>query len=208
MGPKDYFEEVWNRADVLVALHAYVAKSATAVLDVDELLRAEWAIRVSALDLYVHELVAQNLLSTFQGSRAQSQTVNKLRLSADAVLRIQNSTTDAARNGAFDLEVRTQLGRSTFQYPDDIADGVRLISDVKLWNEVALHLGSTPASLSNDTRAIKQKLSAIISRRNKIVHEGDLQPGFPRTPWPISRADLDDVRDTIQRIVEAMDSVV
>jgi hypothetical protein len=69
MTPKDYFDEVWRRADLFATLHAYVINNVAPVIQPDELLRAEWAMRVSALDLYIHEVVSQNLLKIFQGTR-------------------------------------------------------------------------------------------------------------------------------------------
>ncbi len=47
----------------------YLEKNTSGVLQPDELLRAEWVARLSALDLYVHELVAQQMLEIFQGRR-------------------------------------------------------------------------------------------------------------------------------------------
>lgn len=208
MLPKAYFDEVWQRCELFAALHGYMANHATAALQPDELLRAEWASRVSALDLYVHELVAQNLSRIFEGSRPSCPGFAKLQVSSDALMRIQSATTAADRITAFDLEIRTRLSRATYQYPDDIADGVRLVSPCKLWNEVALKLGATSATVSSDKDSVKKRLSLIVDRRNKIVHEGDLQPTVPRMPWPISRADVSDVATFIHSIVTAIDGIV
>jgi hypothetical protein len=171
-------------------------------------LRAEWASRVSALDLYVHELAAQNLLRIFEGIRPNCPGFAKFQISSHALMRIQAATTAADRSAAFDLEARTKLSRITYQYPDDIADGVRLISPCKLWNEVAIKLGATTATLGADTDSLKKRLSLIVDRRNKIVHEGDLQPVVPRTPWPISRKDVSDVAAYILEIVTAIDAII
>lgn len=208
MLPKAYFDEIWVRCDLFAALHGYIVSHATAALQPDELLRAEWAARVSALDLYVHELVAQNLLQIFEGRRPNCPGFSKVQVSSDALMRIKAATTAADRSTAFDLDVRTTLSRATYQYPDDIADGVRLISPCKLWNEIALKQGATAATMSGATEALKKKLSIIVDRRNKIVHEGDLQPNIPRTPWPITRADVADVASFIHAIVTAIDQVV
>jgi hypothetical protein len=62
VSPKDYFEDIWERCELFAALYGYLENRATGALQPNELLRAEWATRVSALDLYVHELVAQNLV--------------------------------------------------------------------------------------------------------------------------------------------------
>jgi hypothetical protein len=208
MTPKAYFDEVWQRCELFAALHGYISNHATGALQPDELLRAEWAARVSALDLYIHELVAQNLLHIFEGTRPTCPGLVKLQISGGALMRIQTAVTAADRSVAFDLEIRTKLRRLTFQDPDDIADGVRLIHAGKLWNEVAVKLGATTATLTADTEALKKRLSLIVDRRNKIVHEGDLQPTIPRTPWPISRADVSDVAAFINQIVSAIDAIV
>lgn len=67
MTPIAYFNDIWQRCAEIEALHTYMAGQLTAVLSPDELLRAEWVARVSALDLYVHELIAQNMLKIFEG---------------------------------------------------------------------------------------------------------------------------------------------
>lgn len=69
MKPLAHFESVWARCSQISALHAYLAKNVSAVLSPDELLRAEWVARLSALDLYIHELVAQSMVETFEGVR-------------------------------------------------------------------------------------------------------------------------------------------
>ena len=208
MTPKAYFDEVWERCELFAALHAYLTSHVTAALQPDELLRAEWASRVSALDLYIHELVAQNMLRIFDGHRSACPGFAKLQVSSDALMRIQAAASPAHRSTAFDLEVRTQLSRRTFQYPDDIAEAVRLISPCKLWNDVALKLGATTATLTVATESLKKRLSLIVDRRNKIVHEGDLQPTVPRTLWPISKSDISDVAKFINEIVSAIDRIV
>ena len=208
MSPKDYFAEVSQRCEFLAALQGYIATHGTVVLRPDELLRAEWAARVSALDLYIHELVAQNLLLIFQGHRPICPGFAKLQVSGETLMRIQTAATDADRSTAFDLDVRTKLSRSTFQYPEDIADAIRLISPCKLWNEVALNLGASLATVSAATESIKKRLSLIVDRRNKIVHEGDLQPTVPRSPWPITRGDVTEVAVFINDIVDTIDQIV
>jgi hypothetical protein len=123
-------------------------------------------------------------------------------------MRIQNASTPADRAAAFELEVRTRLSRLTYQAPDDIADGIRMVSACSLWNEIALRLGASPATVATATADLRKKLSVIVDRRNKIVHEGDLQPTVPRMPWPINRTDLTDVAAFLGSIVSAIDAMV
>lgn len=208
MTPKSYFDTVWARADLFGTLHAFITGSAAAALDPTELLRAEWAMRVSGLDLYVHEVVAQNLVKIFQGTRPMCPGYSKLQITIDALTRIRAAGPGSVSDAAFELEIRERLSRVTYQAPDDIADGIRLVSSIELWNEVAKYYGATGGNVKSQAGAIKIELSAIANRRNKIVHEGDLQPGLPRTEWPITRTDVDDVKSAIIRVVNAIEALV
>ena len=177
-------------------------------MSADELLRAEWVARVGALDLYVHELVTQNMVSIFEGVRSSCPGFSKFHCSSDALLRIRYASTPADASAAFDLEVRSKLSRVTYQFPEDIADGIRLISACELWNDIALAKGATAATKSSLAKSLKRDLSLIVERRNKIVHEGDLQPSIPRTPWPISRADVTYAAKFVEDLVRTIDCIV
>jgi len=200
------FETAWARCDQLSALHAYLAANVTAVLQPDEILRAEWAARVSALDLYIHELVAQRLCEIFAGTRPPVPGFGKFQIDAASLLAsVQNP---GAFQSQIDLEIRSKLERRTFQYPADIADGVRCVSNVELWNSIALADGATEQTKVEHSKTIRNQLTQIVNRRNKIVHEADLQPVVPRVPWPISVPDVLTVRSFVEKIVRAIDAVV
>jgi hypothetical protein len=213
MTPIAYFEAVWSRCAGLSAMHAYLANNVSGALQTDDLLRAEWVSRVSALDLYVHELVAQRMLEIFVGQRAPTPAYLKFQVSTETLDRVRvalhpSAPNSAAAAAAFDLEVRNQLSTQTFQVPDKIADGIRLCSSVELWNDVAVSLGASQATKTIQAKAIKQNIALIAQRRNKIAHEGDLQPILPRLPWPISQSDVTFVTIEIERVVRAIDVVV
>lgn len=208
MDPLSHFDAVWARCGHVAGLHAYLSRNLTPALQPDELLRAEWVARVSALDLYIHELVSQLMADIFEGRSPASPAYLKFQISTEAMARIRTSSTQTGATAAFDLYVREQLGRITYQAPDDIADGVRLCSTIELWNEVALSLGATQASKISEAKALKRQLSLIVRRRNTIAHEGDLQQTPLREPLPISQADLADVSSHIERVVRAIDAVV
>ena len=58
----------------------------------------------------------------------------------------------------------------SFQSPDKIADGLSFIWDEnQKWQKLADKLGS------NDV-TVKQRLNLVVTRRNAIVHEADLNP--------------------------------
>jgi hypothetical protein len=206
--PLARFEAVWGRCAQLATLHAYLEKNTSSIMQPDELLRAEWVARVSALDLYTHELVSQAMISIFEGRRPVSPAYLRFQVSTETLNRIRAATTTSEASAAFDLYVRSCLSRITYQTPDDIGDGVRLCSEIELWNEVALKLGATQATKADEAKSLKKQLSLIVRRRNIIAHEGDLQQSPLREPWPISRADLAFVANQIERLVRAIDAVV
>lgn len=206
--PRDLFDDAWLRCDMLSAMYAYLSSTTTKALHSDEILRAEWVARVAALDLFVHELVAQRLVEVFEGRRAATDSYNRFMLPNETVNRIRVAPTPDDARAAFDLEVRRQLGLITYQSAVSIADGIRMVSPVELWNGVAAYQGAPPADVTRRAKALRRQLSMIVERRNKIAHEGDMQPAAPRQPWPISQADLQTVRDFIFQVVAAINAIV
>ncbi len=83
-----------------------------------------------------------------------------------------------------------------------------MVSPIELWNEIASHNGAVPAAVKSEAGGLRGALTQIVNRRNKIVHEGDMQPSVPRIPWPITRQDVDHVKTTIERIVDGIEAKV
>lgn len=208
MTPLAQFEAAWSRCALLAGIHRYLDRNVTGVMQPDELLRAEWVFRVAAMDLYVHELVAGFMVAIFEGRRPSTPAYMRFQISGDTMQRIRTASSPAEASSAFDLYVREQLSRITYQAADDIADGIRLISTIELWNEVAVALGATPATKAAFARDLKRKHSLIVLRRNIIAHEADLRRTPTREPWPISSADLTVVSAHIDQVVRTIDNLV
>ena len=121
---------------------------------------------------------------------------------------IRNATTNCNAGIIFDREVRRQLSFVTYQYPERIADGIRMCSDVELWGDIALHQSGSLSNKDECAKKLKKTLCAIVDRRNKIAHEGDMQPMAPKAPWPISQKDLMAVSEFIKKLVDSMEVCV
>lgn len=209
MNPIDVFKLAWARCDELTGLQAYLSANAAAIVSTDELLRAEWVARVSALDLYVHELVAQSLVKIFDSIRPQSAAFKRLEISGDTLLWILNAQTKNEKRDFFELNIRQKLKIQTFQDPEKIADAIRLISDIELWNSIAAELGANGSSQKQEmAKNLKKSLSVIVDRRNKIAHEGDMLIDAAAAPWPINVNDLLQVRNVIYPIVMSINKLV
>jgi hypothetical protein len=148
------------------------------------------------------------MMEIFEGRKPSTPAYLKYQISTETLERIRAASTKAEASSAFDLFVRSQLGRDTFQFPEDIAGGIRLFSTIELWNEVALKLGATASTKNEASKNIKMQLSIIVQRRNSIAHEGDLQRSPLREPWPIKLSDMTVVSEFIEKIVRAIDAIV
>jgi hypothetical protein len=188
----EQFRENIARVRALGGLTQAVQSMTTSVVDPSDMLRAQHVLAVSALDHYVHEVTRLGMLDVFDGKRAPSAAYLRFRISLGCL----GSGQVVTRNDV-ESEIRTQHSFIAFQKPDKVAEGIRLISEIKLWDAVAARLGVKAEYL-------KQTLSLIVDRRNKIAHEADLDPTYPKVRWPISASDVDGVVNFLVALVEAI----
>lgn len=76
-----------------------------------------------------------------------------------------------------------------------------MISPSRLWAEVSNIVGM-------DQQDIEGTLGLIVIRRNQIAHESDIDPSYPYRRWPIDEQTLNEAVNFIERIAEAIYSVV
>ncbi|MDQ3675392.1 MAG: hypothetical protein M3401_01100 [Actinomycetota bacterium] len=180
----------------LLALARSIDAATTAAVDVGDIQRAAIVMAVSALDHYVHEKARQGMQEVLDGSRARTAAFERFPVSMSLLL---DARSDPAGDGWLDGAVRVQHGHRPFLKTEDIADAIRLISDVKLWECVGQQLG-TPAA------TVKVRLQTIVDRRNKIAHEADLDPTLPGRRWPITDRLASDAVDYVVAVVEAIEA--
>ena len=84
-----------------------------------------------------------------------------------------------------------------------------MCSSAELWNDIALHQGAAQQTRVAMAKHIRRQLTTIVDRRNKIAHEGDLQPkALPIAPWPISQSDILVVSTFLDNLVGSIDACV
>lgn len=196
MTPIELFRQNIVRVRELGGFHEAISGLLTGAVDPSDLLRAQHVLAVSALDHFVHEAARQGVLETFDGNRPPTGAYARLRVSVGALA--LSSKTEA--RAALEAEVRLQHSHLSFQQPDKVTEAVRLYSDIKLWEEVGVLMSRTPKS-------IKDQLSLIVDRRNKIAHEADLDPGFPGARWRIHASDIRISVKFIEEICEAINQL-
>ena len=159
----------------------------TTALDISDLYRSQIVLTVSALDHFIHEFVLEEMMETYNGIRIQSSAFRRFSIP------ISSAIGSLPSNNVISSHIRQKHSWLSFQDPDKIADAIRLISDLKVWEEVA-------PSLSLSAGDTKARLKLIVDRRNKIAHESDLDPSNPGVKWTISTSDVRDVIEFIENI--------
>jgi len=134
-----------------------------------DLLRTQLVNAVSALDKLVHELVQAGMIQIFLGNKSPTSKYNAFTLPMATVTDIRNATDLQPPEYFFSVEVFQRNKALSFQKPDKIADALSHIWDEShKWQKITQKMGL------EDQNAVKTHLDAIVSRRNQIVHEADL----------------------------------
>lgn len=196
----DLFRISIARVRDLIAVHNSLKAQASSVLDFSDMLRAALVLAVSALDYYIHEVVRIGMLEIHRGQRPEPPAFSGFQIS----LGNARAGINAGQNidSWLEDEIRQRHSYKSFQQPNAIADAVRLICDKKLWEEVSMNMGS-PA------KDIKQQLSRIVDRRNKIAHEADIDPSYPiGDRWPIDELLVNEAVDFLEQVVESIHKIL
>ncbi len=194
----EQFESNIQRTRTLAAIHNVLGTRTTSALDTSDILRSALVLAVSALDQYIHEIVRLGILEIYHGRRTHTSSSLKFGVSLRGALQIRVAPEDDSWR---DSEIRGHHSWQRFEHPDRIADAIRLILDMSLWDTVASDLGS-------DTPDVKQRLKLIVDRRNKLTHEADIDPRFPNTHWPIDDQMVFDSITFIEQVVHSIHKAV
>ena len=187
-----------ERVRAIGGLYTALSNLTTSAVDATDLLRAQIVMVVSALDHYIHEITRIGMLEVFDGSRPRTNAFLRFQVTIDAAM---VGLASGGGSSWFEDEIRDRHGYLAFQYPDKIADAIRLFSSCELWPSIATKIGLP-------VQDVKTHLRLIIERRNKITHEADLDPSYPGIRWPIHTADVVGTINFIENICEAIHSVV
>ena len=196
----DLFRENIRRSRDLAAIFRTMNAQTTGAFDVSDVLRASLVTAVSTMDHYIHELVRLGMLEAYRGVRTRTPAFFRFQVALEKVLPTSSDFDPAA---GLETQIRERHGHQSFQTPDSIADALRLVADVDLWNEVSKCIGI-------DRREITDRLTLITQRRNKIVHEADImrdyagQMASSDVRSPIDEDMVDDAIDFIDEVSETI----
>ncbi len=153
-------------------------------LESDHLLRSQIVYSISAFDKLLRDLIRIGMVDSYRGVRKTTPMFLSETISIETHHRLQAASI-APRELLFEQEVYQKHKLYTYQDPKKVADGLSYI-----WNES--HKWAKVASeMRLEEEAVKTQLKLIVSRRNSIVHESDLDPiSHQITPINYSEAQL------------------
>lgn len=196
----DQFDSNIKAVREMDTLHNHLVNELKLPNDLSDILRAQFVYAVSALDKLVHELVRVGMLEAFKNQRVKTSKFNGFSISLETYSKIQQvneSMPDILQLETpeyfFEQEVIGKHKHLSFQEPDKIADALSFIWEtdkINKWKIIASEFNSP--SVSDDF--VKKKLKNIVSRRNRIVHEADIDFQTNKR----SEIDVVDVKDAVE----------
>jgi RiboL-PSP-HEPN len=180
---------------------AFVDK-VTEAIRLDELLRAELVLAVSAVDCYVHDVVRTGMRQCFSAVAGEPNAYLNFSVSLGLAKRIAAETSASVRLTLMEEEIRRLHAFRTFQSAENISQALALIGVKSIWDKVGALL-STPSS------DVRTHLDIIVDRRNRIAHESDIDPTMGiGIKYAIDHPMVQQATNFLERIVRAIHSTV
>lgn len=192
LNAKVFFQRNIGQANELGVLYDHLSNTVAIPEQFDDLLRSQIVNAVSAFDKLMHDLIRIGMVRIFESQRPST---GKYLSEAVAIQHLPGLAAGAVPPPPVRFEeiVREKLSKLSFQEPTKIADGLSYIwNENQKWQQIALGLGITDEDAKR-----KQKL--IVTRRNAIVHEADLDP-VTNQKQAITRAEAMDISNFLQAL--------
>jgi hypothetical protein len=191
------FNSELSRARDLVGLGQGLGALTHGRVDASDIFRAALTHAVAALDTYVHGVVLDRAVDIVLGRVPGAGVGVKVGLHFSAIQQILGANSPANRELAARTHVAQRLSLETFQRPDDVANALAIVGINRVWS-----------TAFSDAQAAKTALSLVVRRRNRIVHECDVDPVTPGSLIPLSDVDALDAITTIETTVVAIDRII
>lgn len=204
------FDRQIDRARDLAGIATSLEVHLTGAMDLSDIYRAAFVQGVSAFDTFIHAEVRVRMLAIFRGCGGKpTPAFERFRVSLSSVpLAIIAAGDPFAGLSWLESEIREQHSFLSFQQPDKVAEAIRLVSEVKLWQELARHLGQGTMNGESGDKILKRRLTLIVDRRNTIVHESDVDPTPPGDAlYPMSRETAESALDFLQDLAHGIQAV-
>jgi hypothetical protein len=181
----------------LDALYEYIQRTSPD-FDASQLLRSEYALIISSFDKYVHDVVREKMLDNFFNKNIEID--NRLELSIYKVKSLLDEPNQINRELLFDSYIREKTTKLSFQSPQSIDKALSFIGLKKIWSHLEPIMGQSASD-------IQEQLAIIVNRRNKIVHEADID-SVTNTLTNIDLASVNFCHNFINSLIEAIEKIL
>lgn len=172
--------------------------------EISDLLRTQLVNSVSALDRFLHEIVRIGILQIYAKRRDFTSKFKGFPLTSKTILKIielQGTTPhsdDEYPEYWINKEVSEYLKTYSFQHPNKIKDALSYIwNEEHKWQVVADRMILPDATINDKQKYLQQKIILIVDRRNRIVHEADIDPYTGERGY-ISTTDVDSIVEVVE----------
>jgi len=159
----------------------------------DELQRAELVQIVSAFDTFIHDCVRIGIVNKFLLSGVLSNTLKKYSIPFEDFEKINALPNMNDKAVYLDGVVKKVNSKDSYQSPKGVEYALGLIGVTNIWSKVAPGMGMS-------AQDVRLELGNIVNRRNKIVHEADLN-AVGVSLNPITKPEVDKVISFIYGLV-------
>jgi hypothetical protein len=161
-----------------------------------DILRAEIVLAVSALDCFIHDLVKQGMVETYQGIRTPSNNFPNYPIPLKFLKLIESAANADEKLGYLDNAIKGINSKDSYQAPKNIDYALQFINIKNIWQKIF-------DLMSSKADDIKDRLSEIIDRRNKIAHEADYN-ALTGSKTLIEQQNINDIIQFIEKLCESI----
>lgn len=188
----EQFNQEIQRVKNLIAIYDYLMADPQNSHDASDILRSCIVLVISALDAFVHDIIRMGMVEILHGKRKQTKDYQKISFTLQQVY-------FDPQYSWFERRIYEDHGEKSFQNPQAIVQAIKHISEKDLWKEVSEKLSDILAD------QIKQRLKLIVTRRNQIAHEADMDKELsPPSKRSIDSKDVKEYVDFIENLANAM----
>ena len=161
-----------------------------------EILRAEIVLTVSALDCFIHDIVKQGMIETYQGDRIESNLFKNFQIPFKSLQLIEKAEQVNDKRGYLEIAIKEANSKDSYQSPKSIEYALQLINIKSVWKNLA-------ELMDISAEDVKGELALIVNRRNKIAHEADYDD-LKGCKTLINRQNVNDVTQFIEKLCESI----
>ncbi len=188
----DQFNQEIQRVRNLIAIYDYLIADPQNTNDASDVLRSCIVLGISALDAFIHDIIRIGMVEVLHGKRKQTKDYQKIGFTLQQVY-------FDPQYAWFERRIYEDHGEKSFQNPLAIAQAIKHISEKDLWKEICNEFKEIPEA------EIKQRLKLIVTRRNQIAHEADMDKELsPPSKRSIESNDVKEYVDFIENLANVM----